>query len=98
MKDYLKIMAIQNKSLLMSGKRKNNSTIITIIEDLDFWTQLEIFYQIIRPYDCMTKLFKSNNMILAQIITSWAWLTGILKNLLSSLLEIKTFLHNKLNN
>ena len=37
-------MAIQNKSLLMSGKGKNNSTIITIIEDSDFWIRLEIFY------------------------------------------------------
>ena len=91
-------MAIQNKSLLMSGKGKNNSTIITIIEDSDFWIRLEIFYQIIRPYDCMTKLFESDNMTLAQITTSWAWLAGILENLPPPLLEVKTFLRNKLNN
>ena len=91
-------MAIQNKSLLMSGKGKKNSTIITIIEDSDFWTRLEIFHQIMRPYDCMTKLFESDNMTLAQIMTSWAWLAGILENLPPALSEVKIFLYNKLNN
>ena len=46
----------------------------------------------------MTKLFESDNMTLAQITTSWAWLAGILENLPPPLLEVKTFLRNKLNN
>ncbi|CAI2176085.1 16261_t:CDS:2 [Funneliformis geosporum] len=82
MKDYL--------------KRKNNSAIITIIENSDFWLRLETFHQIMRPYDCMTKLFESDNMTLAQIMTSWAWLAGILEKLPSTLSEIKTFLYDKL--
>ena len=44
----------------------------------------------------MTKLFESDSMTLAQVMTSWAWLAGILENLPTSLSEVKVYFCNKL--
>ncbi|CAG8509983.1 11750_t:CDS:2, partial [Scutellospora calospora] len=69
----LKVIALMHSSYLIS-RIQENSIIIDTINDNEFWTKLELFYELLKPYDYIIKILETENATLGQVAASWAWL------------------------
>ncbi|CAG8499820.1 12692_t:CDS:2 [Cetraspora pellucida] len=61
----LKVIALMHLSYLIS-RIQENSIIINTINDNEFWTKLELFYELLKPYDYIIKILETENATLGQ--------------------------------
>ncbi|CAG8539179.1 9960_t:CDS:2, partial [Dentiscutata heterogama] len=53
---------------------QTKSNLISIINDNEFWINLESFHALLKPYDYVIKILETETAILGQVAASWAWL------------------------
>ncbi|CAG8824695.1 6853_t:CDS:2, partial [Racocetra persica] len=76
-KTNLKIIALIHTSYLISRSQESN-TLSDIINDNEFWLKLELFYELLKPYDYVIKILETEKATLGQVAASWAWLRGVI--------------------
>ncbi|CAG8726842.1 10986_t:CDS:2, partial [Cetraspora pellucida] len=94
----LKVFAFIHPSYLNSHLQENN--IVDTINDHEFWTKLELFYELLKLYDYIIKILETENATLGQVAASWTWLCETINK--SSLTitnnDFQDFLINEIDN
>ncbi|CAG8758661.1 17699_t:CDS:2, partial [Racocetra fulgida] len=95
----MRIIAITDSDLL-AIKGNNRNKIINTIEDTSFWTKLDKFFHILKPYDYIVKILESDKVTLGHISVCWAWLRNIIDELPddSSFLDFKDLMLDEIDN
>ncbi|CAH1770019.1 13805_t:CDS:2, partial [Entrophospora sp. SA101] len=70
-------------------KYKNQLKVVNTIEDQTFWEALDIFINVLKPYEFIIKILESEHANLGHVIASWAWLRGVIEKIPSNLDSIK---------
>ncbi|CAJ0760922.1 8248_t:CDS:2, partial [Entrophospora sp. SA101] len=70
-------------------KYKNQLKVVNTIEGQTFWEALDIFINVLKPYEFIIKILESEHANLGHVIASWAWLRGVIEKIPSNLDSIK---------
>jgi len=57
-----------------------------------------MFYELLKPYDHIIMILKSEQATLGQVAATWAWLREIVNRLPSDEREFKTLMINEIDN
>ncbi|CAG8825544.1 20393_t:CDS:2, partial [Racocetra persica] len=71
------VIALIHTSYLISCSQESN-TLSDIINDNELWSRLELFYELLKPYDYVIKILETEKATLGQVAASWAWLRRVI--------------------
>jgi hypothetical protein len=87
-------MAIAHLDVLIT--KNNNRKVVRTIEDQTFWEALDIFVNILKPYEFIIKILESEHANLGHVVASWAWLRGTIEKIPSNIDSIKINLEQEI--
>ncbi|CAG8529781.1 24039_t:CDS:2, partial [Racocetra persica] len=84
---------------VLTIKGNESHKIINIIENVEFWTKLDAFLNILKPYDYVIKILESDKVTLGHISATWVWLRKINDELpADNFLDFKSLMLSEIDN
>ncbi|CAG8741791.1 4119_t:CDS:2, partial [Dentiscutata heterogama] len=79
---------------------KATETLLSTRNNTSFWTKLDKFFNILKPYDYIVKILESDKVTLGHISVCWAWLRKIINELPddSNFLDFKDLMLDEIDN